>query len=192
VSVRARAIGFGVVLSVAGCSDGEAPSSSEPLFRERTALIDHERFELMAEASDPFDDRPSDASQCASSAYLAEDLGGERVFSVRTESCSYATFVQPSLAPVRRGEFLNARLWHFALNAPDAAEAHVVAGIDETGDGLEERIPIPAEGAMIRKSWQAPRDYPAGTPVYFHVHNHGNNEYLLIELSTGSTDPSAQ
>jgi hypothetical protein len=183
---------FALATGAAGCSDGEeaSPGETQPRFRERTSLIDHERFELLAAARDPFDDRPSAAHECPSTAYFAEDLGGERVFSVYTDGCSYATFMTPSLVPVKRGEFLNARLWHFALIAPDTAEAHLVVSIDG-GSGVEERIPIPKESALIRQSWQAPQDHPAGTPVYFHVHNHGNNEYLLIELSTGSDDPNA-
>ena len=189
---RARALALGLVACAFGCSDGESPRASEPGFRERTSLIDHERFELMTASNDPFDDRPSAPFECASRAYLTEDLGGEKVFSVYTESCAYATFMQPTRVPVRRGEFLNVRLWHFALIAPDPAEAHVAVGIDGTGGALEERIPIPSESALMRKTWQAPRDYPAGTPVYFHVHNHGTNEYLFIELSTGSQDPSTQ
>ncbi len=183
---------LGVVCGAAGCSDSEPPDASDPRVRERTSLIDLERFELMAAPDDPFDDRPGNPEPCASRAYLTEDLGGERVFSVYTELCSYATFMQPTVVPVRRGEFLNLRLWHFALLAPEAAEAHLVVGIDGTGGALDERIAIPAESALMRKSWQAPQDYPAGTPVYFHVHNHGDNEYLFIELSTGSDDPSAQ
>ena len=31
--------------------------------------------------------------------------------------------------------------------------------------------------------WTAPRDYPRGTQLLFHVDNHGSNEYMLIEVN---------
>ena len=31
--------------------------------------------------------------------------------------------------------------------------------------------------------WTAPKDYPAETPLLFHVDNHGSNEYMLIEVN---------
>jgi hypothetical protein len=44
----------------------------------------------------------------------------------------------------------------------------------------EGELPIPSPAAEIVEQWQAGADYPAGTPVLFHVNNHGNNEYTLI------------
>lgn len=144
----------------------------------------------MDEGGDPFDDRPLAPEACEEWAYLTEASGGERVFSIQTAGCSYGTFMQPTLVDVYEGEFLDARLWHFRLIALDPAEAHVAVALGAPGSGFDARIPIPSESGVVGKTWQAPRDYPAGTPVYFHVHNHGDNEYQLIELSTGTDDPT--
>jgi hypothetical protein len=170
--------------SAEGDGQGRAP-------RERTSLIEHERFQLMDDAGDPFADRPAEPVTCQEWAYLAEYSAGERVFALDTDGCAYATFMQPALVDVREGDFLHTRVWHFKLVAFDPAEAHVSVTLGTPDFGLDERIAIPSvEGALLAKTWQAPRDYPAGTPVYFHVHNHGNNEYQIIELSTGTDDPS--
>jgi hypothetical protein len=32
-------------------------------------------------------------------------------------------------------------------------------------------------------TWTAPKDYPEGTQLLFHVDNHGSNEYMLIEAN---------
>lgn len=177
------------MLGVAACGASEDGRANR--IRERTALITPEAFELVDEASDPFDDRPTAPYECKKSGYLAEYLGAEPVFSVRTDDCEYGTFMQPTLVKVYKGEFLNARLWHFTLIASEPAEAHLDVTLAAPGFGMEERLPIPSDGGLVYKTWQAPRDYPAGTPVYFHIHNHGMNEYSLIELSTGTDDPNA-
>jgi hypothetical protein len=174
----------------AACGDAES-AEPEPRFRERTALVTPERFALVDAAADPFDDRPSEPFDCSERGYFAEDLGGAYVFAIQTGMCSYATVAQPSLEAVHAGEFLSIRLWHFALTAPNAGEAHVVvAAGDERW--VDERLSIPRESALIAKTWPAARDYPSGTPIYFHVHNHGATEYLLVELSTGPDDPTPE
>jgi hypothetical protein len=174
----------------AGCSEAASNTADAGRpFRERTALIDLESFQLADAASDPFDDRPPDPIACAVDGHIVEVFGGALVYSIYSDKCRYVTAVQPSLADVYQGEVVRARFWHFALIAPEPAEAHVMIALDGTRDGLERRIAIPAESALISETWRATRDYPRGTPVYFHVHNHGNNEYLLIELSTGTEDP---
>jgi hypothetical protein len=179
-----------LAVGMAACSHSGNDEPVQRPYRDRTSLVEPRRFELMDAAGDPFDDRPSDPDDCADSARLAEDLGGVTVFSIQTEACPYATVAQPSLTNVYEGEFLRARVWHFALLAPEPAEAHLVVGLEGGEWGLEERISLPADAVMLSKIWRATRDYPAGTPVFFHVHNHGNNEYLLAELSTGTADPA--
>ena len=191
VAPRAAAQLTVLLLCLAACSCTEEPPREAKRRRERTSLIEHARFALTDAAGDPFDDRPATPAVCQEWAYLAEDSGGSRVFSIQTAGCPYATFMQPTLVDVYEGEFLDARLWHFRLTALDPAEAHVAVALGAEGLGVDTRLPMPSDSGVLGNTWRAPRDYPAGTPVYFHVHNHGDNEYQLIELSTGSDDPNA-
>ena len=42
----------------------------------------------------------------------------------------------------------------------------------------------PIDGSQFLSTiWTAPKDYPAGTSLLWHVDNHGTNEYLLIEVN---------
>ena len=68
---------------------------------------------------------------------------------------------------------------HFPLTAPEQSTARLLVQI---GDSRvwERELPIPSPAAEIVEAWEADADYPAGTPVLFHVSNHGNNEYDLI------------
>ena len=45
------------------------------------------------------------------------------------------------------------------------------------------RLPIPAEGGLIVKEVRATSAIPAGSTVFFHLHNHGMNSWALVELS---------
>jgi hypothetical protein len=115
---------------------------------------------------------------------MPELLGAEPVFSVDTGACTYITARQPALRDVAQGETLVARVWHFALNAGEAAEAHVALRIGDT-TVLDQTVPIPSAGGLIAVSETAPRAFEAGTPVFFHLHNHGDNSWSLVELSAG-------
>ena len=46
----------------------------------------------------------------------------------------------------------------------------------------EVREPIPSGSGGYDETIPAPFDAAAGEPIYFHVHNHGANEWSLIEI----------
>lgn len=75
-------------------------------------------------------------------------------------------------------------LWHFELSADEPAEAHAALLVDGM-PFFEERIPIPQVGGLISRQVRAARAIPAGTPIYFHLHNHGANSWSLVEVSVG-------
>lgn len=151
--------------------------------KPRGELVVHDSWEIVSAEEDPFPDRPSDVV-CPDDSHMPELLGAEPVFSVDTGGCSYLTARQRSLRAVERGETLIARVWHFALDAGEPAEAHVALRIGDS-DALDQTVPIPSEGGLIAVSNLAMRAYEAGTPIYFHLHNHGDNSWSLVELSAG-------
>jgi hypothetical protein len=153
---------------------------------ERTSLVDSSAWQVMSASDDPFDDRPEDAS-CPDGAYMPEFLSEEPVFSVDTGGCTYLTAKQRSLRHVVPGEKLVVRVWHFALHAGESAMAHVAVRIGEK-TLLDTTVPIPAAGGLINIEEVAPESIPEGAPVYFHLHNHGDNSWSFVELSTGPSD----
>jgi hypothetical protein len=144
-------------------------------------LVDPSRWLRVDASEDPFDDRPLQVD-CPLIATVHEVLGNEPVFDVDTGQCNYLAVVQPTLRDVPAGARLRVRLFHFDLNAPMPAEAHaaiVVQGLFV----LDERVPIPASGGLIARELRAERAIPAGTPIHFHLHNHGQNTWALVEVS---------
>ena len=169
----------------AGSDPNDARITLEPA-TERTSLVDSSAWQVMGATDDPFGDRPEDA-WCPDGAYMPEFLAEEPVFSVDTGGCSYLTARQRSLRHVVAGETLVVRVWHFALQAGESAMAHVAVRIGEK-TLLDTTVPIPAEGGLINIEEAAPESIPEGAPVYFHLHNHGDNSWSFVELSTGPSD----
>jgi len=64
---------------------------------------------------------------------------------------------------------------------PGVARIGFVIGDEQV---LDYSVAIPSEPVFPKApAWTAAKDYPAGTPLLFHVDNHGQNEYMLIEAS---------
>jgi len=111
-----------------------------------------------------------------------EPFGGDVVFEVNTGYCNWGTFEQPLADDVAAGELVQPRLWHFQLTAPAPAEGYAAVAI---GDDVEweYRVAIPSDSALAADGWIAEDDIPAGTPIRFHVHNHGINSWNLVEVT---------
>ena len=97
--------------------------------------------------------------------------------------CNWLTLGQPSLRAIRAGDQVEIRMFHAILNAPVPGEARMMFAVDDEL-AFEYGVLIPsAESQFPSTVWTAPRDFPAGAPLLFHVDNHGSNEYMLIEVN---------
>ena len=177
-----RVMAAALAVSALACSDGdgEPDAASDP---ELVSLISHSQWAIVSEADDPLADHRPDEVDCPEDAVKVESLGGEISYGVHTVQCNYLAASQPSRADVPAGATVTARVWHFALDPPDGepGEAHVALLL---GDELiwEEYVEIPSAGGLLQAQWQAPDDIPEGTEIIYHLHNHGDNEWNLIEI----------
>lgn len=113
---------------------------------------------------------------------IVEDFEGEPSLSIDTRICEYVTLEQPSLAALSGGDELHLRIHHFDLSAEAPAEGH--AAVVLAGQlAWETHVPIPSPDAMIDATFSSPTDVSRGDPIEFHLHNHGENNWSLIELS---------
>lgn len=166
-----------------GDSGAGDASTSTPSPRERVSLVDFMAWSEVGSSDDPWNDRPADF-MCAADGFGYELFAAEDSYFVNTAKCAYMTATQGSVTDVRVGEEIAARIWYFDLSGPDGAQAHIVLRLGDR-DIFDETIPIPAASTLLHTRFIAEEPVPAGTPVYFHVHNHGANEYYMLELSTG-------
>jgi hypothetical protein len=177
--------GGGGASSLPDASDAAPPP--EP--RTRESLVDHDEWQIVPDADDPYlDERPETVTCDADNGYGAEafqpgDPPDSSLF-VSTVYCDYLTVEQPTLVPIVAGDTVVLRLWQSALLIPQGATVHIAVRV---GDEIawEDTVPIPIDSAMLKEEWQVVTDVPTGTPVQFHLHNHGSNEYSLLELSVG-------
>ncbi|MFT7624351.1 MAG: hypothetical protein ACI9WU_003538 [Myxococcota bacterium] len=163
-----------------------APDVDEP---EQFWVIDHALWTQLDARDDPFTDRPADALPCPSPGGFDIVQGS---FEVDTDFCLYMTTAQPSLIDIPKGWVINAVLWHLDLlppeKDPEAAEAHLSLKLGDIvlWDGV---VPIPGPSKFIEQQVTLDQDVPLGTPVYFHVHNHGPNSYRLLRVTAQAPKP---
>lgn len=164
----------------AASDSGSSGAPAEP--QGIAPLIDLGAFEQTAASDDPFVDRPSDIA-CEFGFGLEDGF-----FEYESDLCRYGAFSQPALAPIRVGDTIDFLLLHENLVSSDpGAQAHVGIAF---GDDIvyEAHIDIPAEANFLDEQWVSTVDVPEGTPVHFHLHNHGINSYRLAELSVTYAD----
>ena len=156
-------------------------------------------------AEDPFAPLRTPAHFCDDTCRFPEFLQvGEYSYSVDSGYCDYVTMVQETRAAIAAGDPILVRFWHFALNAPDGGRAYLAIQI---GDRIvwEAKLPIPCRGGLTGMipggdcidtpgladvdpaSFVADFAAPAGTSIYVHVQNHGDNNYSLVEASVNGS-----
>ncbi|MGB8328753.1 MAG: hypothetical protein WCE62_01400 [Polyangiales bacterium] len=130
-------------------------------------------------------------SSCIS-AVVPECLDAYTVLSIYTRMpdtriplCNWITLEQPSLRAIAAGDQVEVRARHSALTAPVTSpptQAHMGFVIGDESV-LDYSVLIPSDYVFPSRTWTAPKDYPAGTRLLWHVDNHGSNEYMLIEVN---------
>lgn len=159
-------IGFALA-GLLGCVE-----DAEPL-----RIDDPEAWEPVPAEVDPLaSHRPADVF--CPVATFGPELG---MFEVQTGACDYGAFAQPLIVDVRRGDRLVGTVWHDDLDAPEPAEAHVAVLL---GDRLlwEIVVPLPGPANVHPFDVTLPEDANMGTPLGFHVHNHGFNSWRIAAV----------
>ncbi len=171
---RARSVAWpAAVLAVtAACGDAsEVPGGAGPVIATDLWTVEA--------ADDPFwsETLSEDIRPCTPQDWRAEPNGIE----VQTTNCNYITLTQPLLQPLRAGQGLRVQLWWQTLASVEPAEGRIAVWV---GDWrfFDERVPIPSEADARTLSRSSPRSFADGTPVYFHVDNHGFNSWTLGSL----------
>jgi hypothetical protein len=157
-----------------------------PRERAPVALVRHPSWELVPESQDIFLALRPDDWFCDPTSFRFEILSGQPSVEVKSELCNYLTIRQGIREPVRQGDELYVSLWHFQLTIPSGALVYLAASAN--GCILwEAQRRIPTSAALLEARFPAPFPMPDGTPVYFHVQNHGANTYHLLEISAGGS-----
>jgi len=173
-----------LVTSLAACAEPGDPVEPRPTRR----LVDVMAWEQVDSDVPEFRPPAGVRMDCDPvEGYGPEPFGADLVMEVNTGYCNWATFEQPLTDDVDAGELVRPRLWHFELTSFEPAEGYAAVAIDGVVQ-WEYRVAIPSESALAADGWITEVDLPAGTPVQFHVHNHGINSWNLVEITAGPAD----
>ncbi len=179
-----------VVWVVVGCANPSAADDHDATVSADASaavpMVDNTLWEAVAPADDPF--YPTDDSEvvvCTDAQYESEVLDDDVWFSVETIDCNYLTVRQPLLMDVSADAQLRVRLWHFTITRSQGTYTHAIAvgSPPETLWEAEVPLPVTTSGLLPFDLVPIPRDLRAGEPVYWHLSNHGQKSWHLIEVS---------
>jgi len=146
--------------------------------REPAPLVAADAWVQLEAAADPYADHRPETVECGLGGIFVEE--GE--LDIDTNLCNYVMIEQPGLAEVRAGDTLTLAMRHFDLTAPEPATAHVALLLGGTL-AWERALLIPGPAEVLSVEIEAPVDLPIGEPVRFHLHNHGQNTWILTGIT---------
>jgi hypothetical protein len=194
-ALRARAAyAFALALFACACDSGEEQADTDAAERDAGAedasageadraelpllpLIDQTEWRNYAPELDPLPSHQPDPIMCNIAGWFVERGSLE----VSTGNCNYILVEHPAQLAVPKGGSVHLELVHFDLEAPEPATAHVALFF---GDDLqwELTVPIPSLAYVYKETFPATRALKVGEPIRFHLHNHGQNTWLLDSL----------
>jgi hypothetical protein len=143
-----------------------------------TPLTDNGAWTPTGESVDPrLSHRPAQV-ECAPPAWR-DEFGA---LEVDTGACNYLSLSQPARVDFKEGDEIRLSAWWQTLIHVEPAIGHLAVYAEE--ELLwDEEIPIPGPGDTRELIVFAPTDYPAGTPITLHLHNHGHNTWSFETIS---------
>jgi hypothetical protein len=127
--------------------------------------------------------------RCGADEARFEWFGSDPSLQIDTRFCNWATVEQPALADVEAGEGRGIRVWYFAQTPPEPTLA--VAAVAFGGEVVwQDEIELPvSRGSLLYDLSTWPASIGKGATISFHLHNHGDNSWNLLELSVVRTVP---
>lgn len=162
-------------LALLGCSD-QAPAP--PPTTTYQPLVFAEDWSRVEREDDPFVSAAEPGSACVGPGFVVESGWVE----VDTGLCQWVTLEAGARFGVEPAQALRLVVSHYDLSAIAPAEATVSLRF---GDCTlwEKIVAIPNPAAVYGEELESPCSLERGGRVFFHVHNHGQNNWQLQELS---------
>lgn len=182
--VAGRGVCWALLAVKAGCAPAPVCETKQP-------LVDASSWRLVPPADDTLWPPPADAPLCAPEDVQVASFGDDDAVEIDTRfGCGWATVEQPIALALTAGDAVQVRVFYFSQGTFPAAEAEVAVAL---GDAViaRQRVPIPSSSGLFAPRVVLEGDVAAGTPARFHVGNHGDNSWNLIELSRIVSGPCA-
>jgi hypothetical protein len=156
-----------------------AETSQDPI---HVALAHNSLWVALDAGLDPYSLAAED-TRCGPDDVSVETVGESLWFEVLTDGCSHTTHRQATLASLGAGDTLLVWLWHYAMEHEGGDFTARVALGEPPETVWETTLPVPAESGLIYEEVTVEASWPTGTPIWFHLSNHGANTWSLVELA---------
>lgn len=174
------------LMVVSGCTSepmtAERDASTAPV-RTNLTLIEQDRWHEYPAAEDPLASHQPDIVDCGPAGWYVEPALDQVLLEIDTNFCNYALLEHPAAHAVARGDTVTFELRHYDLRAPEPTEAHVAWLFDNQLE-WQTTIPIPSDAAVQTFEWRAKHAIAAGDPIRLHLHNHGQNTWVIASLTS--------
>lgn len=175
--MRTLFIGISIGVGVTAC-EPEAP-----LCESTASLVDPAAWTFVAPETDALWPAPEGSATCGPEDVQIQSFGEDDAVEIDTRfGCGWATVEQPTLVDLHAGDEVQVRVFYFSQATFPEAQAEVAIAFDEDIVSTT-LVDIPTESDLIAPRVPIERDVPAGSTARFHVGNHGDNSWNLIELS---------
>jgi len=119
--------------------------------------------------------------------YLLETYDGLEVIEIDTRQCKNQTLSQSLTRPIMAGTKITVVGFHFSLTSFERTQGHFALAI---GDRVivDEGVDIPSSSGGFERHFRPESTIPVGTTLYWHIHNHGANRWILVSMRTERDD----
>jgi hypothetical protein len=162
-------------LAAAACG-AEAPEPENTTRYE--PLASPEDWSQVERTADPFVTDAAQAPACLGPGFSAENTWLE----VDTGVCNWVTLQASARLMVEPRQRLRLVVSHYDLSAIAPAEARLELRFGDC-ELWQESVAIPSPAAVYDEELESPCAIEQGAPMLFHLHNHGQNNWQLQELS---------
>jgi hypothetical protein len=160
----------------AGCAPPPVCSEKEP-------LVVANAWTFVEPGEDTLWPAPEGAALCSADDIQIASFGADDAVEVDTRfGCGWATVSQPLAASLAAGDRVQVRIFYFSQATFPEAQAEVAVALDDDVV-VSEKVDIPASSGLVAPVVVVDHDVAAGALAHFHVGNHGDNSWNLIELS---------
>ena len=178
LSARAHRPCVVVVVGLLGGAGCEAPRCEQ-----KQPLVDAEAWTFVEPAIDPLWPAPPDAAVCAADALQLQSFGDDVAVEIDTRfGCGWATVAQPIGTGLVVGDEVELGVFHFAQATFPAAEAEVAVAIDDE-ILMRALVPIPTRAGLLSSRVTVAVEHAVGSIARFHIGNHGDNSWNLVEFT---------
>jgi hypothetical protein len=175
MTVTMRLVLVLVVCVASGCEGPQCEVQAD--------LVDGEAWRFVPPEEDTMWPAPEGAAVCEEEAIQIQPLGDDIAVEIDTRfGCGWATVEQPINADINVGDELQVRVFYFSQATFPEAQAQVAIAIDDDVI-MDERVDIPTSSGLLAPRIVIDKAYPRGAVARFHIGNHGDNSWNLVELS---------